>query len=318
MPEISKTNEDNKAAEAVAEQLRHEISGISVSIYERTGKAVLRAYVRTREQANAVQRIVNQSTVPVFSEIVSLQEVENSAEMMASMKGFTVDVTFAKDGTAYWTGYLPAKADWKTILARLEVDLPFIKENVCNITFSSDIEQRAKVLAKEAGIRTTLVFDAKPREIIISGALPESLCDTWGGVFAKLKSEFGSIVTLTNDVGSGKAVTVEGNPFHSEIVGVTLDQFLQWFCSTASASTKGLSWEMAPRWNPFPRISSSLMAHKVNAKFRSLSARGRRILSKLIKKFSCPPEEFSSLSICALRKPPTNSMDRTGRPSFRS
>jgi hypothetical protein len=220
--DMSKTNEDNNAVEAVANKLRHEVSGISVSTYERSGKAVLRAYVRTREQANSVQRIVNESTTPVFSEIVSLQEVENSAEMMASMKGFAVDVTFAKDGTAYWTGYLPEKSDWKSVLDRLEVDLPFIKDNVCNITFASDIEQRAKELASESGIKASLVFIPRPRELVVSGSLPESLSVSWNGVFAKLKEQFGSIVTLTNDVGTGKTVIVEGNPFHSPISGVTL------------------------------------------------------------------------------------------------
>ncbi len=220
--DMYKTDLDNQASHKVAERIKREVSGATVTSGERSGKAFLRIYVRTRAQANQVQQIVNASPVPVFTEIVSLEEIEKSAEMMASMKGFALDVTFAKDGTAYWKGYLPTPQDWKQVQDQIEKDLPYIKENTNNLTFAADIEKRANALLAEAGIKSPLAFQPLPREIIITGTMPENQTEAWAKVCAKLREEFGGILTFTDQVGSGKPVVVSKNPFHSPIVGVTL------------------------------------------------------------------------------------------------
>jgi type III secretion system YscD/HrpQ family protein len=216
------TTVDNQAAEKVAERVKREVSGASVTSGERTGKAFLRIYVRTRAQAAEVQKIANASPVPVFTEIISLEEIEKSAEMMAGMKGFALDVTFAKDGTAYWAGYLPDAEDWKGVKDQMEKDLPFIKENINNLTFAPDIEKRANELLDDAGIRAQLAFQALPREMIISGTMPENQAELWSEAFAKLRDQFAGLLTFTDRVASGKPVLVSDNPFHSPIAGVTL------------------------------------------------------------------------------------------------
>jgi type III secretion system YscD/HrpQ family protein len=217
-----KTDLDNQAAERVAEKIRREVSGSTVSVSERSGRAVLRVYVRTREQASQAQSIANTADEQVFSEIVSLEEIEKSAEMIASMQGYELDVTFSKDGTAYWSGFVPAQADWKALQQRLEVDLPYIKENVSEITFAKQIEETLQQLLADAGIRAEVAMNTQPRAIVLYGTLPENLSAAWVKVFDALKQKYGAIVELTDDIGTGKAVVVEGNPFHSEITGVTL------------------------------------------------------------------------------------------------
>jgi len=217
-----RTDFDNKAAEEVAEKIRREISGSTVTTYERSGRAVLRVYVRSREQASQAQSIVNSAGTSVFSEIVSLMEIEKSAEMIASMQGFELDATFSKDGVAYWSGFMPAPSDWKALLQRLEVDLPLIKENVSEITFASQIQETLQKLLTDAGIRVEVAMNTQPRAIVFYGTMPENLSASWTTVFDSLKQKYGTIVELKDDVGTGKAVVVQGNPFHSEIVGVTL------------------------------------------------------------------------------------------------
>jgi len=221
-PNLYKTDIDNKAADAVAERVRREVSGATVTSGERSGRAFLRIFVRTRAQANEVQTIVNASPVPVFTEIVSLEEIEKSAEMMAGMKGFALDVTFAKDGTAYWTGYLPKREDWSNIQGQMEKDLPYIKENINNLTYAADIEKRANALLAEAGIKSQLAFQPLAREIIITGTMPENQSEAWAKLCAKLREEFGTLLTFTDNVVSGKPVVLSENPFHSPIAGVTL------------------------------------------------------------------------------------------------
>jgi len=216
------TNLDNKATELVAEKIRRTVSGADVNVYERNGRAVLRVYVRTREQASEVQSIVNSSDIQIFSEIVSLKEIEKSAEMIASMQGYELDATCSKDGTAYWSGYVPTQADWKALQQRLEVDLHYIKENVSEITFAKQIEDTLRKLLAEAHITAEVAINAQPRKILIYGTMPENFSDAWSKVFSSLKEKYGAIVELGDDVGTGKAVVVEGNPFHSEITGVTL------------------------------------------------------------------------------------------------
>jgi type III secretion protein D len=216
------TNLDNKATEQIAEKIRRTVSGADVNVYERNGRAVLRVYVRTREQASEVQSIVNSSDIQIFSEIVSLKEIEKSAEMIASMQGYELDVTFSKDGTAYWSGFVPTQADWKALQQRLEVDLPYIKENVSEITFAKQIEETLRQLLAEARITAEVALNAQPRAIVLYGTMPENLSDAWSKIFSSLKEKYGAIVEITDDVGAGKAVVVEGNPFHSEITGVTL------------------------------------------------------------------------------------------------
>ena len=215
-------NLDDNAASKVAEQVKREVSGVTLVSGERSGKAFLRIYVRSRAQANEVQKIVNASPVPVFTEIVCLEEIEKSAEMMAGMKGFALEVTFAKDGTAYWTGYMPKLEDWTDVKARMEIDLPYIKENVNNLTFAADIEKRAAELLAEAGIKTPLYFSVLHREIVISGTMPENQTELWSKVCDQLRSQFGTLLTIVDKVGSGKPVLLSENPFHSPIVGVTL------------------------------------------------------------------------------------------------
>lgn len=217
-----KTDLDNQAAERVAEKIRREVSGSTVTVSERSGRAVLRVYVRTREQASQAQSIANTAGSQVFSEIVSLEEIEKSAEMIASMQGYELDVTFSKDGTAYWSGFVPTQADWKSLQQRLEVDLPYIKENVSEITFAKQIEETLRKLLADAGIMAEVAMNTQTRAIVLYGTLPENLSAAWTGVFDALKQKYGAIVELTDDVGTGKAVVVEGNPFHSEITGVTL------------------------------------------------------------------------------------------------
>jgi len=217
-----KTEQDNKSVEELAEKIRREISGSSVSVYERSGRAVMRVYVRTREQASQAQSLVNTQGSDVFSEIVSLEEIEKSAQMIASMQGFELDATFSKDGTAYWTGFVPTQADWKALQQRLEVDLPYIKENVSEITFAKEIEETLRKLLADARITAEVGMNTQPRAIVLYGTMPENLADAWTKVFEALKEKYGSIVEFTDDLGSGKAVVVEGNPFHSEITGVTL------------------------------------------------------------------------------------------------
>jgi hypothetical protein len=153
---------------------------------------------------------------------VSLEEIEKSAQMIAAMQGFELDVTFSKDGTAYWSGFVPAQADWKALLQRLEVDLPYIQENVSEITFAKQIEETLQKLLTEAGIQAEIAMNTQPRAIVLYGSLPDGLTEHWAKVFNTLKQQYGAIVELTDDVGTGKAVVVEGNPFHSEITGVTL------------------------------------------------------------------------------------------------
>lgn len=216
------TTVDNQAADKVAERVKREVSGASVTSGERTGKAFLRIYVRNRAQAAEVQKIVNASPVPVFTEIISLEEIERSAEMMASMKGFALDVTFTKDGTAYWTGYLPTPDDWRGVQGQMEKDLPFIKENINNLTYAADVEKRANELLADADIKAPLSFQALPREISISSTIPENQIELWNQVSSKLRDQFGGIVTISDKVGSGKAVVVSENPFHSPIAGVSL------------------------------------------------------------------------------------------------
>jgi hypothetical protein len=65
-------------------------------------------------------------------------------------------------------------------------------------------------------------MNTQPRAIVLYGTLPENLSAAWVKVFDALKQKYGAIVELTDDIGTGKAVVVEGNPFHSEITGVTL------------------------------------------------------------------------------------------------
>lgn len=220
--DMYRTDLDNQAADKVAERVKREVSGATLTSSERSGKAFLRIYVRTRAQANQVQQIVNASPVPVFTEIVSLEEIEKSAEMMASMKGFALDVTFAKDGTAYWTGYLPKREEWSNIQSQMERDLPYIKENINNLTYAADIEKRANVLLAEAGIKSPLAFQPLAREIVIIGTMPENQSEAWAKLCAKLREEFGTMVTFTDKVASGKPVVLSENPFHSPIAGVTL------------------------------------------------------------------------------------------------
>lgn len=217
-----KTSVDNQAVDAVAEKIRRQISGSSVSVYERSGRSVLRVYVRTREQASQAQSLANSAGSEVFSEIVSLEEIEKSAQMIASMQGYELDVTFSKDGTAYWTGFVPTQADWKALQQRLEVDLPYIKENVSEITFAKQIDETLRQLLAEARITVEVAMNTQPRAIVLYGTMPENLSDGWTKVFTALKEKYGSIVEFKDDVGTGKAVVVEGNPFHSEITGVTL------------------------------------------------------------------------------------------------
>jgi type III secretion system YscD/HrpQ family protein len=216
------TNVDNQATEKVSEQIKRAVSGATIVNGERSGKAYIRVYVRNRAQVNEVQKIVNASPVPVFSEIVSLEEIEKSAEMMASMKGYAIDVTFTKDGTAYWTGYMPKLDDWNEVKKSLEIDLPYIKENINNLTFAADIEKRANQLAAEAGIKTPLVLKSGTRDISLSSTIPENQMELWNQVYSKLRDQFGGIVTISDKVGSGKAVVVSENPFHSPIAGVSL------------------------------------------------------------------------------------------------
>lgn len=220
--DMHKTDLDNQAADKVAERIKREVSGATVSGGERSGKAFLKIFVRTRAQANEVQKIVNASTVPVFSEIISLEEIEKSSMMMASMKGFSVEVVLSKDGTAYWKGYLPTPQDWKEIQDQMEKDLPHIKANMNNLTFADDIEKRANELVAAADIKTQLAFKALSREVVITGAIPENQSEAWSQVRSKLRDEFGSILTITDKVTSGKPVILSKNPFHSPIVGVTL------------------------------------------------------------------------------------------------
>jgi hypothetical protein len=179
-------------------------------------------YVRTREQASQAQSLANSAGSEVFSEIVSLEEIEKSAQMIASMQGYELDVTFSKDGTAYWTGFVPTQADWKALQQRLEVDLPYIKENVSEITFAKQIDETLRQLLAEARITVEVAMNTQPRAIVLYGTMPENLSDGWTKVFTALKEKYGSIVEFKDDVGTGKAVVVEGNPFHSEITGVTL------------------------------------------------------------------------------------------------
>lgn len=220
--DYSGTNMDNQTVEALADKIRREISGSDVSVYERSGRAVLRVYVRTREQASEVQSITNSSGTPVFSEIVSLEEIEKSAQMIASMQGYDLDVTFSKDGTAYWVGFMPAQSDWNSLLQRFEVDLPYIRENVCDITFAKQIDETLRKLLADAGIRAEVAMNTQPRAIVLYGTMPENLSDAWSKVLSALKEKYGEIVEFTDDVGTGKAVVVEGNPFHTEITGVAL------------------------------------------------------------------------------------------------
>lgn len=217
-----KTGIDNQAVEEVAEKIRRQVSGSSVSVYERSGRSVLRVYVRTREQASQAQSLANSAGSEVFSEIVSLEEIEKSAQMIASMQGYELDVTFSKDGTAYWTGFVPTQADWKALQQRLEVDLPYVKENVSEITFAKQIDETLRQLLAEARITVEVAMNTQPRAIVLYGTMPENLSDGWTKVFTALKEKYGSIVEFKDDVGTGKAVVVEGNPFHSEITGVTL------------------------------------------------------------------------------------------------
>jgi type III secretion system YscD/HrpQ family protein len=220
--DMHKTELDNQAADKVEERVKREVSGATVTSGDRSGKAFLRIYVRTRAQANEVQKIVNASPAPVFTEIVSLEEIEKSAEMMAGMKGYALDVTFTKDGTAYWTGYLPKREEWSNIQSQMERDLPYIKENINNLTYAADIEKRANALLAEAGIKSPLAFQPLPREMIITGTVPENQSEAWSKLCSKLREEFGGMVAFTDQVGSGKPVVVSKNPFHSPIVGVTL------------------------------------------------------------------------------------------------
>lgn len=216
------TNEDNKAAEAAAMRIRKEVSGATVDVLDRSGKSFLRVYVRSRGQANDVQRIINSSPYPLFSEIVSLNEIETSAEMMAGMEGYALDVTLTKDGTAYWSGYLPAEENWRSVRKRLETDLPLIKENVSKLTYGSEIEKEALRLLAEADIETNPTLSFTPREVVFSGSIPENQMHSWSGVLAALKEKYGSLATIVDQISSGKPVTVTKNPFHSAVVGVSM------------------------------------------------------------------------------------------------
>ncbi len=142
--------------------------------------------------------------------------------MIASMQGFELDATFAKDGSAYWTGFMPEPSDWKSLRQKLEIDLPLIKENISEITFASQIQETLQKNLADAGIRVEVAMNTQPRSIVFYGTMPENLGGAWMKVFENLKEKFGGIVELKDDVGTGKAVVVEGNPFHAEIVGVTL------------------------------------------------------------------------------------------------
>lgn len=220
--DMHKTNEDNKAAEAAATRIRKEVSGATVDVLDRSGKSFLRVYVRSRGQANDVQRIINSSPYPLFSEIISLNEIETSAEMMAGMEGYALDVTLTKDGTAYWSGYLPAEENWRSVRKRLEIDLPLIKENVSKLTYGAEIEKEAFRLLAKADIQALPTLSFTPREVIFSGSIPENQMHAWSGVLAQLKEKYGSLATFVDQISSGKPVTVTKNPFHAAVVGVSM------------------------------------------------------------------------------------------------
>jgi type III secretion system YscD/HrpQ family protein len=192
------------------------------SVILRSGRPLIRIYVRSSEQANMAQRIVNDFNSPIFCEVVALEEIETSAEMMASMMGFAIDVTFEMDGTLYWNGYIPTQSDWRSLEQKIEKDLPLVKENVPKFVYAKQIKDELGKLLSDSKIPQSVSMNAQPREIIFYGSIPENLSEVWSNVFKAMRGKFSNMVTLSDDVGSGKAVVVKENPFPSEIVGVTL------------------------------------------------------------------------------------------------
>ena len=220
-PQGGRNDAMTSVIDQVKQQVEQHVPSSSVSILDRGGQPFVRVYVRTRKQSEEAKRIINGAPFPVFSEIISLEEVETSANLLAEMLGYTVKASFTKDGTAYWSGYLPSTDSWHDLKVRLETDLPYIRTNETNIVYASTIEEALKAALADTPLRDRIKVESGKTNATLTGAIAPDDSGKWLETFATLKERFQQDVFLIDKVRAGTVQTLSKNPFPSPVVGVS-------------------------------------------------------------------------------------------------
>ncbi|MBX9742686.1 MAG: type III secretion system inner membrane ring subunit SctD [Chthoniobacterales bacterium] len=125
-------------AEMTAQDLRKKFPTNTIKVISNGEAKHLFVYVRNQREADEVRRFMNENVMPIPSNIINIDDIDDSALAMMSSMNLAVSVEVNPDtGKVTWKGYLPDQALLEAVKGQIARDLPAITEEEFHIVLGT-------------------------------------------------------------------------------------------------------------------------------------------------------------------------------------
>lgn len=208
-------------AEATAQEFQKNVPKSHVKIIRRNDEDMIYIYVNNQLQYDLARTVMNNKPILVPTNIINIDDIDDSARAMMKALNFSVDVRVDDRGKATWYGYLPNNEALGSIKDQIARDIPAITEDEYHIILGDAAVVTARdILLKNQFGRITVA--AERNNITLAGAVSSADSARWKKTLKELDAEFSGEIKFVDMVTMSAAPVKARGIFNSPVVSVSI------------------------------------------------------------------------------------------------
>ncbi|MFI0348118.1 MAG: type III secretion system inner membrane ring subunit SctD [Chthoniobacterales bacterium] len=207
--------------EATASDLRKKLPKDYIKTVERNGEYIIYIYVRNQIEYDLARKVMNSQAILVPSNIINIDDIDDSAGAMMKALNFSVDVSVDHRGKATWYGYLPNNEALDSIKNQIARDIPAITEDEYHIILGNEAVKKTHNILQQNQFGN-IVAAAERNNITLAGTISSADKTRWKKTLKELEREFLGGVQFANMVTVSTGVTKVRGFFNAPVVSVSI------------------------------------------------------------------------------------------------
>lgn len=158
-------------AEISAADLRKKFPNNTIKVIGSKDDIRLFIYVRNQVESDQVRKYMNENFMPIPSNIINIDDIDDSALAMMSSMNLAISVVVDPDtGKVIWNGYLPNQALLDSVKEQIARDLPAITEEEFHITLGTEAAKTIQSILEKNQLFSVHITPEQ-KEIALTGAI---------------------------------------------------------------------------------------------------------------------------------------------------
>ncbi len=208
-------------AETAAELLRKKFPKNTIKVIHNKEDIRLFIYVRNQVQYDDVRKFMNENLMPIPSNIINIDDIDDSAlAMMTSMNLAVSVVVDPETGSVIWNGYLPDQALLDSVKEQIARDLPAITQEEFHIILGTDATKTIHAILQKKQL-TAVNVTPERKDIALTGAINGAGKEALQESLQEMETAFNGQVKIVNMVTFNNQA-IRSGIFDAPVVSVSI------------------------------------------------------------------------------------------------